>query len=282
MRGRRQNAAVASHRGLRESGDSIMNSVQPIPCAALEHIRVVLHRPSHPGNIGSAARAMKTMGLTRLVLVAPRRMPDESARALAAGGLDVLERAAFCESLREALAGASIAFAFSARARELSHGGIDPRTAAAEAIEVAQREEVALVFGNETAGLSNADVLICNRLVHIPSDERHGSLNLAAAVQVAAYELRTAALAAERAPGHIDAARETKLAEIEELERFYDHLDASLRRTGFLDPGKPKRLMERLRRLFGRARLEREEVNILRGMLSAWDEAQGGQRGKVD
>jgi len=257
-----------------------MNSVSPIPRApALERIRIVLHRPSHPGNIGSAARAMKTMGLTRLVLVAPRRRPDESARALAAGGLDVLERATFCDSLRDALAGASIAFAFSARTRDLSHDGIDPRTAAFEAIELAQSEEVAVVFGNETAGLSNADVLMCNRLVHIPSDEHHGSLNLAAAVQVAAYELRMAALAAEPVHGDTDRRGALRLADIEELERLYGHLEASLGRTGFLDPGKPKRLMERLRRLFGRARLEREEVNILRGMLSAWDE---GPRRKVD
>ena len=256
-----------------------MNCMQPTPCAALERIRIVLHRPSHPGNIGSAARAMKTMGLTRLVLVSPRRVPDESARALAVAGVDVLERATYCESLREALAGASVAFAFSARTRELSHGGLHPRAAAAEALQAAQRDEVALVFGNETAGLSNADVLMCNRLVHIPSDERHGSLNLAAAVQVAAYELRLAALAAQPAPAQSDGTQDMSLADIEELERFYGHLEASLRRTGFLDPGKPKRLMERLRRLFGRARLEREEVNILRGMLSAWDEAG---RGKVD
>jgi len=234
----------------------------------LAHIRVVLHRPSHPGNIGSAARAMKTMGLTRLVLVEPRRMPDDEARALAAGAADVLDAARVCASLREALEGAVLAMAFSARTRQLSHAPLDVREAALEAARVARSDEVALVFGNETAGLANSDVLACNRLVHIPSEPGHNSLNLAAAVQVAAYEVRVAATGSGVEPKAIP------LATVEDLEQLYEHMERSLRFTGFLDPGKPKRLMERLRRLFARARLEREEVNILRGMLSAWDESR--------
>ena len=217
---------------------------------------------------------MKTMGLTRLVLVAPRRMPDDESRALAAGAIDVLENARYCDSLREALDDAALAFAFSARPRQLSHLPLDVRAAAAQAVQSAQDEEVALVFGNETAGLENSDVLLCNRLVHIPT-AGHASLNLAAAVQVAAYEVRRAAVGGEASP------RGSVPADVEEVERFYDHLERSLRLTGFLDPGKPKRLMERLRRLFARSQLEREEVNILRGMLSAFEEHAQRTR-KVD
>jgi tRNA/rRNA methyltransferase len=238
----------------------------------LSRLRVVLHRPSHPGNIGAAARALKTMGLARLVLVAPRRFPDPEADARAAGGLDVLASARVCGSLEEALRGAVLAIAYSARPRELSHAALDARAAAAEAALAVRHGEVALVFGNETAGLANEDVLKCNRLAYIPADAQYNSLNIAAAVQVAAYEVRMAALG----PGRLEAA--ANLAPVEELERLYDHLERSLQATGFLDPGKPKRLMERLRRLFGRAGLEREEVNILRGMLGAWDEQGRTQR----
>jgi tRNA/rRNA methyltransferase len=239
----------------------------------LSRLRVVLHRPSHPGNIGAAARALKTMGLSRLVLVSPRRLPDAEARALAAGGADVLAAARVCASLDEALEGAVLAIAYSARSRDLSHTPMHARAAAAEAAGTAREAEVALVFGNETAGLSNDDVLKCNRLAYIPAAAQYSSLNLAAAVQIAAYEVRMAALSPS-AP-----LRSSQLAPIEELERLYDHLQDSLRATGFLDPGKPKRLMERLRRLFGRAGLEREEVNILRGMLTAWDEQGRTGRG---
>ena len=252
----------------------------------LERIRVVLSRTSHPGNIGSAARAMKTMGLSRLVLVDPRvAQPslDPEARALATGGIDVLERAQLCSTLEQALEGAVLAVAFSARPRDLSHEALDVRSIAREAVEAvggsAGGSDVALVFGNESAGLSNHDVLLCNRLAHIPCDPKNGSLNLAAAVQVAAYEIRMAALGApqERVTG---GRRAYEPATLDEVEQLYAHFESSLRVTGFLDPGKPKRLMERLRRLFGRADLEREEVNILRGMLSAWDDAlkKVGQR----
>lgn len=233
----------------------------------LSRIRVVLHRPSHPGNIGAAARALKTMGLSRLVLVSPRRFPDPEADALAAGAVDILQQATVCGTIEQALEGAVLAVAFTARPRELSHAPRDARTAAGEAVAIARNADVALVFGNETAGLANEDVLKCNRLAHIPTDRRYSSLNLAAAVQVAAYEIRMAALVPGAPCGTVP-----DLAPAEEVERLYEHFELSLRETGFLDPGKPKRLMERLRRLFGRAALEREEVNILRGMLTAWDE----------
>jgi tRNA/rRNA methyltransferase len=178
----------------------------------------------------------------------------------------VLDGARVCATLDEALAGTALSVALSARGRDLSHAMLDARAAAAEAVNVAAAAEVALVFGNETAGLSNEDVLKCTRLATIPTDPGHSSLNLAQAVQVLAYEVRRAALEwsppRERVPDY---------ASHEEIENFHAHLEASMVRSGFLDPKAPRRLIERMRRLFGRARLEREEVNILRGMLSAWD-----------
>ena len=232
----------------------------------LSRIRVVLSQPSHPGNIGAAARAMKTMGLTRLYLVRPRRFPDPEANALSVNALDVLERAVVCATLDEALAGTAVQIAFSARRRELSHPAIDVREAAAQALRCANGQEAALVFGNELAGLSNDEVMRCNRLAYVPVDPSFSSLNLAAAVQVAAYEIRLAALNGEARP-----AAPVEYARHEEVEHFYAHLERSLQASGFLDPLNPRRLMERLRRLFGRTRLEREEVNILRGMLTQWD-----------
>jgi tRNA/rRNA methyltransferase len=158
-----------------------------------------------------------------------------------------------------------VAFAFTARPRDLSHAPLAAREAAREAIEqVAAGNEVALVFGNETSGLANEDILLCNRLAHIPTVDDFSSLNLAAAVQVAAYEVFVAA------GGRVKPA-EPDLASIEQVEGFYAHLASSLAQTDFLEPGKPKRMMERMRRLFGRARMQKEEVNILRGMLTAWD-----------
>ncbi|OGA03462.1 MAG: hypothetical protein A3H35_21040 [Betaproteobacteria bacterium RIFCSPLOWO2_02_FULL_62_17] len=265
------------------------------PSRCFERIRVVLHRPSHPGNIGAAARAMKTMGLSRLVLVEPRRFPDREADALAVNAADLLAAAKICSSLKQALEGVALAVAWSARGRDLSHAPLEARAAAAETVALAGTSEVALVFGNETAGLANEDVLLCNRLAHIPTVPDFSSLNLAAAVQIVAYEIYlaagTAARAAQSQPsskgefsgrdeidtrGEIYSKRE--LATVEQVEHFYAHLESSLGQTDFLEPGKPKRMMERMRRLFGRAGLQREEVNILRGMLTAWDrKGQGGE-----
>ena len=258
-----------------EGTDTDGVNVPAADASCLNRIRVVLHRPSHPGNIGAAARAMKTMGRSRLVLVEPRRFPDREADALAVNAVDVLARVRVCGSLKEALEGAVVAFAFSARGRDLSHTPQDVRAAASEAIALADTSEVALVFGNETAGLANEDVLLCNRLATIPTVSDFSSLNLAAAVQVAAYEIRMAL----GAPAAVAEAG-VELASIEQVEHFYAHLETSLGQTDFLEPGKPKRMMERMRRLFGRAKLQREEVNILRGMLTAWDRAVGGNKGR--
>ncbi|HTQ74438.1 MAG TPA: RNA methyltransferase [Burkholderiales bacterium] len=235
----------------------------------LSRIRVVLSRPSHPGNVGAAARAMKTMGLARLFLVRPRRFPDPEARAMASGALDILQSARVCADLDEALAGTIFSVAMSARPRELSHAPLEAREAAQEAVGAAREGEVAMVFGNETVGLSNADVLRCSRLARIPASEEYASLNLSQAVQVMAYELRMAARAPAAAAAKSDPALHA------DLEQLYTHLERSLRASGFLHPRYPRKLMERLRRLFAKARLEKVEVNILRGMLAAWDRPRG-------
>ena len=234
----------------------------------LSRIRVVLSRPSHPGNIGAAARAMKTMGIARLVLVRPKRFPDPEARAMASGALGILQSARVCADLDEALAGTVFSVGMSARPRELSPPPLDARAAAGEIAEAARSGEVAVVFGNETVGLSNDEVMRCTRLARIPASDEYASLNLAQAVQVMAYEVRMAALApAAPSPGPDPASHE-------EIEQLYVHLERSLYASGFLHPRYPRKLMDRLRRLFAKAKLERVEVNILRGMLAAWDRSR--------
>jgi tRNA/rRNA methyltransferase len=231
---------------------------------ALSNVRVVLSRTSHPGNIGAAARAMKTMGFDDLALVAPRHFPDPDATAMAAGASDLLSRARVFETLEGALADCALAVGFSARERELSHAPSTLRDAAPEIIHAAGEGGVALVFGNETSGLSNEELSRCQRLVTIPSNPAYGSLNLAAAVQVACYELAVAA-SAFAAP----ASRELGAASVGDIEGLFAHLESAAVSSGFLDPAKPGRFMERMRRLFARTRLERHEVKLLRGLLAA-------------
>ncbi len=229
----------------------------------LASIRVVLCQPSHPGNIGAAARAMKTMGLAELVLVRPKRFPHAEADALASGATDLLAAARVCDTLDEALAGCALAIGLSARRRELSHEQVTAREAAARAVATAHSQPAALVFGTEMSGLSNAELLRCQLLAMIPANPEYPSLNLAAAVQILAYEVRQAAVSpAQPTPPF-------PLASHDEVEGFLRQLEHTLVRIGFLDPAHPKRLMPRLRRLFARTRLEREEVNILRGILKA-------------
>ncbi len=240
---------------------------------ALKNIRIVLCSTAHPGNIGSAARAMRTMGITDLALVNPQRYPDPQTQWFAAGAIDVLESARVCTSLNEALAGTAFAVACSARRRDIAVPMVDARTAAAEAIAVAQTQPVALVFGNETSGLSNDEVGACGLLASIPVAEDFSSLNVAAAVQVLCYELRMACGAA------LTADRQQELASHEMVEEFYAHLEQTMIETGFLNPAHPRKLMYRLRRLFARSRLQVEEINILRGILSSLIRPKGRDRG---
>lgn len=234
----------------------------------LERIRVVLSHPSHPGNIGAAARAMKTMGLSRLYLVNPKLFPDPQADAMATGAVDLLERAMVCSSLAEALAGTVSATALTSRRRDLATEPTWARQAAAELVAQAGGGEVALVFGNETAGLSNEEVSLCRNWALIPTSPEFKSLNLAQAVQILCYELRLATVSVG-APPLVTEAGEP--ASHEEVEALIAHLERAVVGSGFLDPAKPKRLIARMRRMFSRAGLEKEEINILRGMLSSFE-----------
>ena len=214
------------------------------------------------------------MGLSQLTLVAPLRYPDPEADALASGAGAILRAARVVATLDDALAGAALAIGFSARPREFAGRALAVRAAVQEALAYAARGQVALVFGSEMSGLSNAELARCQLVATIPSDPAFSSLNLAAAVQVAAYELRVAAEGGEvwRAPAFEPATQD-------EIARLFDHGERTLVALDFLRPAYPKRLLPRLRRLFARARLEKEEVNILRGILARIDERlQRGQQ----
>jgi tRNA/rRNA methyltransferase len=230
----------------------------------LNRVRIVLCGTSHPGNIGASARAMKTMGLASLHLVNPIRFPAADAEAMASGAADVLDTAIVCGSIDEALAGTVFAVACTARSRDLSHPVLTARETGARLVREAAQGPVALVFGPEQTGLTGREVSRCGAIGMIPANPDYTSLNLAAAVQIFAYEVRQAAEAVASYP------QETyEAASYEEVEFFFRHLEQTLYDIQFLDPKQPKRLMQRLRRLFHRARLEKEEINVLRGILSA-------------
>ncbi len=231
----------------------------------LPNIRVVLVETSHPGNIGAAARAMKTMGLSQLYLVAPRCYPqDAAARAMASGADDVMAAARIVDTLDEALGECVRVVASTARTRELGPPSLDARAAVAELAAAAAGGPVALVFGNETSGLSNQQLRRCDLLAHIPANPAYSSLNLAAAVQVFCYEMRMVQDGAIPVP----AGDSDRPATRGEVEAMLAHAEEALAAIGFYDPANPKRLLPRLRRLAARSRLEYEEVNILRGMLA--------------
>lgn len=229
-------------------------------------IRIVLVGTTHPGNIGAAARAMKNMGLGDLALVAPRHFPDEEATARASGAEDLLGNAMVVDTLQDAIAGCVYVAGASARSRSLNWPCLDARDCAAKLIGESARGDVAVVFGPEKSGLSNADLDRCDVLLTIPTDPDFSSLNLAMAVQVVAYELR-----AQQAVKQPVFESDEPAATREELEHFYAHLERVLTDVRFLDPDDPRLLMRRLRRLFVRAQPDRNEINILRGILAAID-----------
>ncbi len=239
----------------------------------LAGIRIILSNTSHPGNIGAAARAMKTMGLTQLVLVEPKQFPDAEATARASGADDVLARARLETGIDAALAGCRLVIGASARFRSIPCPVIDPGECARKLHADSLQGDVAVLFGCEQNGLSNAEIDRCHFLVQIPANPVYGSLNLAAAVQIICYEIRVAHLAQEgggRVAGHA-------VVSADEMERFYAHLEHVLVELDFLDPENPRHLMRRLRRLFNRARPDSNEMNILRGILSAALQRQGKQ-----
>ncbi|MDN5937426.1 MAG: RNA methyltransferase [Salinisphaera sp.] len=231
--------------------------------AALEHVRIVLVEPQHPGNIGAAARAMKTMGLERLVLVAPQRFPHADATTRASGAAQLLSEAVVVDRLDEAIRDCGLVIGTSARARSLAWPLVDARAAATQAF--ASSAPVAMVFGRERSGLRNDELDRCHLHLSIPVNPDFPSLNLAAAVQVVCYEMRMAAGWAPPPQSHEPAASAA------ELEGMIDHLRELAQASGFLDPARPRRLMRRFRRLFGRCQLEAAEVRMLRGLFTALD-----------
>lgn len=234
--------------------------------SGLNNVRIVLVAPQHPGNIGAAARAMKVMGLTQLVLIAPAQFPHADATARAAGADDLLAGAKVHETVAEAVADCQLVIGTSARERSLPWPMVDPRQAADRALAVGG--PVALVFGRERSGLTNEELDLCHAHLRIPCNPEFASLNLASAVQVACYELR---MAAGSPPAHTDP---EPLATSGELEGLYTHLRAVSEASEFLDPEQPGVLMRRLRRLFSRAEPLASEVRILRGLLKSLDPRQ--------
>jgi len=229
--------------------------------------RFVLVRTSHPGNIGSAARAIRTMGFTRMELVAPHRFPDREADALAAGADDVLSAAGVHAELVDGLAGCTFVLGLSARRRGINLPELSPREGARQALAAAMRgEQVALVFGNERTGLENDELARCHAMVRIPSVDDFSSLNLSQAVQVMAYEQRLALLAdvpQEAPPEH-----DRPLADATQMERFYQHLADTLDDIDFHKGRSPETIMLRLRKLFQRAQPDERELRVLHGILA--------------
>jgi tRNA (cytidine32/uridine32-2'-O)-methyltransferase len=258
------------------------SATAPAPVPA-ERLRIVLVGTQHPGNIGSAARAMKTMGFSRLVLVAPERFPHPEAVALAAGAADLLESAVRVDTLAEAVADCRLVLGCTARSRRIALEELSPRQAAARGRSVAgQGGEVAVVFGRERTGLDNEELQLCHAAVHIPANPEYSSLNLAAAVQVLAYELRVGWFetptpsamdsAAITIPSPVDA-REAEVrseppATHAELEGFFSQLADTLDAIDFHKGRTPAAAMRKFRRLFLRAGLDAREVRLLRGMLA--------------
>lgn len=244
----------------------------------LSSIRVVLIATSHPGNIGSTARAMKTMGLNSLYLVSPKSFPDSKACEMAAGADDVLEQAVVTDSLEEALAGCTLILGTSARPRGLSLPGLTPASCADLVSQYSDETHIAVVFGREHSGLTNEELLKCHYHIHIPSNPEYSSLNLSQAVQIIAYELRMNLLA----PQAQVALRHDEYASADEIEQFYQHLREVFIEIQFLKEANPRRLMQRVRRLFNRVNLEKMEVSILRGMLSQVQKSLMWARKKVE
>ena len=241
----------------------------------LDQIRIVLVNTTHSGNIGAAARAMKNMGVTQLVLVDPIAEIDGDAIVRASGASEILDSCTIVSSLDEAVAGCGLVIGTSARGRHIPWPLCSPRECAGKAKQAIKHDNsVALVFGRESRGLTNEELHKCNAHVHIPTNPDFSSLNIAAAVQVLCYEMRIAALeettqAQQETGSKWGVEWDYELAPHDDMERFFDHLKQSLVDIGFLDPNTPKQLMTRLRRMFQRTALDKMEVSMMRGILAA-------------
>lgn len=235
----------------------------------LKQIRVVLVNTTHPGNIGGVARAMKNMGLEKLYLVEPKEFPSQRAFQRAANALDILDNAVIVDNLDDALVDCGLVVGTSARSRGIPWPMLNPRECGHKAVSEAAEHQVALVFGREDRGLTNEELQRCTYHVHIPTNPDYSSLNLAAAVQVLAYESRMAALEAES--GELPDLNDWDIppAKHDALERYYEHLEQALVDIDFHNRDNPRQTMARLRRLYGRIRLDEMELAILRGMLTS-------------
>lgn len=242
-----------------------------------EHIKIIMVETAHPGNIGSAARAMKTMGLENLVLVNPQYYPCEQATWMASGAKDVLEKAVVVPTLAEAISDCQFVIGTSARNRRIPWPMVDPRACGQVVVEAVEKgAQVGIVFGRESKGLSNEELQQCSSHLYIPSSEEYGVLNVAMAVQVVSYELRMRYLSvkAESQPKQTMPVEfltrwDEPLANGRELQAFNEHLEQALLDIDFLNPGHPKQIIPRLKRLFSRARLDKSELNMLRGFLNS-------------
>lgn len=235
--------------------------------AIADNLRVVMVEISHPGNIGAAARAMKTMGQKRLYLVNPAIFPSAEVTARAAGADDLLDDAVICNTLNEAVCDCVLVVGTTARIRRVPWMVEGPRAGAARIVETARSGQVAVVFGREDNGLNNEELGLCNTVVQIPTNPGFSSLNVAAAVQLVCYEIMQAAGA-----GAITRESSEPLASAEQMRHFYRHLETCMTEVGFLNPRKPRLLMRRMKRLFNRTQLDQNEINILLGFLTAVQE----------
>ena len=252
------------------SGEGMAEVDHVVVASRLARVRIVLINTTHPGNIGAAARAMKVMGLSSLHLVTPKIFPNAEATAMASGADDLLQNAVVHDSLDSALEGCPLVLGTSARLRSLPMPMLDARRAAGQALRESADHEVAILFGRERYGLVNEEMQRCQYLVNIPSNPEYSSLNLAQAVQLIAYELRVAAM------GFSDISvppLDWEPVDDQQMEGLFQHLEQTLLDIRFLNPKQPRRLMMRLRRLFNRARPDQNEINILRGVLKASQEA---------
>lgn len=268
-----EKAAQDTRSGL--SGNNRGNKGGPAGLAeCLARLRIVLINTTHPGNIGATARAMKVMGLSRLHLVSPKLYPSADATARASGADDILQHAVVHETLEPALAGCGLVLGTSARLRSLPMPVQDARAAAAQAVAETATHEIAILFGRERHGLTNEEMQRCNFLVNIPTNPDYGSLNIAQAVQIMAYELRLAAASAAGGEvGVVLPPADWEPVDGEQMDMLFEHLEQTLLELEFLNPKQPKKLMARLRRLFNRARPDQNEMNILRGILRAAQDA---------
>lgn len=242
-------------------------------------VRIVLVETTHAGNVGGAARAMKNMGFDELYLVKPCDFRVHDGYARASGADDLIDNAVVCDTLSDALKGCTLVFGTSARARAMQWEDCSLREAVSSLDSAAEHEKIAFVFGRERSGLTNEELELCHRRLHIPSNPDFSSLNLAAAVQLVTYELSTrlnTQVVLKRTTDKLEEGGE--VAAVDDMDRFFDHLESTLISIAFLDPENPRLLMRRLRRFYNRGRPSKMELNIFRGILAATDRRTGGTK----